>query len=251
MSNGLTLRDAFDMACPECGQADRLKIEITCIAVLTVDGTEPVGDTATGQKDLPDLLNLIDVMGIKQKSELMSFAQAFYPEDAYPDTSSSASRPYGASTLPAVHNPNPRLPVKRPATLTEVARRRNDGEEFGPLVAEFLDTFYGALKRSAVEAAACIATAPEPIPDEREHALLGAVGEHLARRWGLAIPPWSNDPSRFLAKRYFTTELDGFKAIMLAQSPLAFRRRLIFTEAEPLRRARMPRTLVPATAPDA
>lgn len=37
-------------------------------------------DTATGQKDLPDLLNLIDVMGIKQKSELMSFAQSFYPE---------------------------------------------------------------------------------------------------------------------------------------------------------------------------
>ena len=29
--------------------------------------------------------------------------------------------------------------------------------------------------------------------------------------------------------------------MLLVQSPLAFRRRLIFTEAEPLRRARMPR----------
>lgn len=141
--------------------------------------------------------------------------------------------------------------MKRPATLTEVARRRNDGEEFGPLVAEFLDTFYGALKRSAAEAAACIAIAPEPIADERQHALLGAVGEHLARRWGLAIPAWSNDSSRFLSRPYFTTELDGFKAMMLAQSPLSFRRRLIFTEAEPLRRARMPRAPLPAEAPEA
>jgi hypothetical protein len=31
----------------------------------------------------------------------------------------------------------------------------------------------------------------------------------------------------------------------LAQSPTAFRRRLIFTEAEPLRRARMPRKAAP------
>ena len=35
--------------------------------------------------------------------------------------------------------------------------------------------------------------------------------------------------------------MDGMKAICLAESPTAFRRRLIFTEAEPLRRARLPR----------
>jgi hypothetical protein len=33
--------------------------------------------------------------------------------------------------------------------------------------------------------------------------------------------------------------------MLLAQSPQAFRRRLIFTEAEPLRRARMPRSPAP------
>jgi hypothetical protein len=37
--------------------------------------------------------------------------------------------------------------------------------------------------------------------------------------------------------------LEGLKAMLLVESPLAFRRRLIFTEAEPLRRARMPRDL--------
>jgi hypothetical protein len=38
--------------------------------------------------------------------------------------------------------------------------------------------------------------------------------------------------------------------MLLAQSPLAFRRRMIFTEAEPLRRARMPREPTPLAPPD-
>jgi hypothetical protein len=33
----------------------------------------------------------------------------------------------------------------------------------------------------------------------------------------------------------------GLSGLLLVESPIAFRRRLIFTEAEPLRRARMPR----------
>jgi hypothetical protein len=37
-------------------------------------------DASTGQKDLGDILNLIDVMGIIQKADLMRFAQSFYPE---------------------------------------------------------------------------------------------------------------------------------------------------------------------------
>ena len=37
-------------------------------------------DETAGRKDLPDLLNLIEVLGIAQKSDLMTFAQAFYPE---------------------------------------------------------------------------------------------------------------------------------------------------------------------------
>ena len=131
--------------------------------------------------------------------------------------------------------------MNRPATLIEVAQRRNNGEEFEMLVAEFLDTFYGALKRDPIAATSCITGEPAPIPDANQHALLGAIGEHLARRWNLAIPNWTSDPSRFLSLPYFTTDLDGFKAMMIAQSPLAFRRRLIFTEAEPLSRARMPR----------
>ncbi len=127
--------------------------------------------------------------------------------------------------------------MKRPDTLAEVAVKVNAGAAFGPTLSEFLDEFYGHPERRP----AMIADEPPPLADEREHATLGAVGEHLARRWGLAVPAWTDDRTRFLHEPYFTTPIEGLKAMLLAQSPQAFRRRLIFTEAEPLRRARMPR----------
>jgi hypothetical protein len=128
--------------------------------------------------------------------------------------------------------------MPRPYTLAEVARRHNAGEDFSLLLREFLDEFYGGVRRG--EAAVYIVDEPERLPDLKEHALLGAVGEHLARRWNLPIPAWTEDPSRFLRRPYFTTTIEGLKALLIAESPIAFRRRLIFTEAEPLRRARMP-----------
>lgn len=126
----------------------------------------------------------------------------------------------------------------RPATLADVARRRNAGEEFSDLLVGFLDEFYRGLRTG--EAQAAIDQPPEPLAAAEEHAMLGAIGEHLARRWRLRIPSWTDDPTRFLKRPYFTSPLEGLRALLIAESPLAFRRRLIFTEAEPLRRARMP-----------
>jgi hypothetical protein len=133
--------------------------------------------------------------------------------------------------------------MPRPRTLAEVARRRNAGEDFSFLLREFLDEFYAGVRKG--DAAALIIDEPPPVPAVREHASLGAIGEHLARRWNLPIPVWTEDPSRFLRLPYFTTSIEGLKALLLVESPLAFRRRLIFTEAEPLRRARMPTGMQP------
>ncbi len=127
--------------------------------------------------------------------------------------------------------------MKRPNTLAEVAARVNAGAAFGPTLSEFLDEFYGHPERRQ----AMIADEPARLADDREHAMLGAVGEHLARRWALAVPAWTNDTMRFLHEPYFTTPIENLRALLLAQSPQVFRRRMIFTEAEPLRRARMPR----------
>ena len=130
--------------------------------------------------------------------------------------------------------------MSRPHTLAEVAQRRNAGEDFSLILREFLDEFYGALQQGV--ATACIVDEPARVADIREQALLGAIGEHLARRWKLSIPQWTENPARFLRRSYFRTTGEGFKALLLAESPIAFRRRLIFTEAEPLRQARMPKT---------
>jgi hypothetical protein len=125
----------------------------------------------------------------------------------------------------------------RPATLAEVARRTlADAASFGPALGEFLDEFYLHAGRRA----AAIAEPPPALGHAVRDAMLGAVGEHLARRWGLAIPAWTEDPARFLKRPYFDSPIENWKARLIVQSPIAFRRRMIFTEAEPLRRARMP-----------
>ena len=133
--------------------------------------------------------------------------------------------------------------MARPLTLIEVSQRMNAGtDEECFALSEFLDSFYGFLRGGYVAAAqASIDAEPEPLADFVAHAHLGAVGEHLALRWGLVVPPWTNHPSRFLKSPHFTSPLEGLKALCIAESPSAFRRRMIFTEAEPLRRARFPR----------
>jgi hypothetical protein len=67
------------------------------------------------------------------------------------------------------------------------------------------------------------------------------VSEHLARRWGLQIPAWSEAPEREVAEpRFVGTMSNGLSGLLLVESPIAFRRRRILNEAEPLRRPRMP-----------
>lgn len=104
---------------------------------------------------------------------------------------------------------------------------------------EFLDAFYGATTPARQ---AMINQEPPRHPDERIDAYLGAVAEHLARRWDLAIPPWAAANGRVCREPWFVGELGATRlaSLYLVESPIAFRRRRIFTEAEPLRRARMP-----------
>jgi hypothetical protein len=63
---------------------------------------------------------------------------------------------------------------------------------------------------------------------------------HLAGRWGLAIPAWVNDARRFLNEPHLPEYMELAKPVYLRDSPIAFRRHLIFTGDEPLRRARFP-----------
>jgi hypothetical protein len=133
----------------------------------------------------------------------------------------------------------PKLLV-RPGTLQQVLQRvRVDGDKLRHCLAGFLDDFY--TDRDAAGRYARIIDDPGPSGDARTDALLGAVGEHLSRRWQIGAPPsWTEAPARFLDRPWFMGP-ERMKGFLIIESPAAFRRRFIFTEAEPLRRIRMPR----------
>jgi hypothetical protein len=130
--------------------------------------------------------------------------------------------------------------LSRPGTLAEALRRvRTDGEKLRFCLAGFLDEFY--FDRDTASRRARIVDDPGLLGDEKTDALIGAIGEHLCHRWQLGEPPaWTSDPRRFLHRPWFMGP-ERMKGFLLAESPSAFRRRFIFTEAEPLRRASMPR----------
>lgn len=127
----------------------------------------------------------------------------------------------------------------RPATLEEVAARVRAGAPFDPVLREFLDEFYSAQPETMVRT---IARAPASVGVMHD-AYLAAVAEHLALRFRLSVPPWVEEPSRFLAQPFFAGGLENLKATLLVESPLAFRRRQIFVSANALSRPREPRSL--------
>jgi hypothetical protein len=123
---------------------------------------------------------------------------------------------------------------KRPETLCEVARRVNRGEQqFDTAVLEFLDSFYAnpELRLSAIE------VRPELI-DALHDAYLAAVAEHLAKSYRLPVPEWTETQGNDLHEPFFAGGLETLKGILVAESPTAFRRRLLFVSKDALSRPR-------------
>ena len=82
---------------------------------------------------------------------------------------------------------------------------------------------------------------PTPVGDPRIDAWIGAVGEHLAQRWGLRTPPWTQRKEHYaLDQPVFSPDSRALRGVLIVESPPAFRARLLFTRAEPLQRARFP-----------
>ena len=131
-------------------------------------------------------------------------------------------------------------PNRRPGTLAAAVRRyKSDQQTFSVALGEFLDEFY--MDRDEASRYARVQDPPEQLGDDVFDAYAGAVGEHLVRRWHLGAPPdWTEEPCRFLRRPWFPPGVQAEKPILLVESPMAFRRRMLFVEAEPLRRARMP-----------
>lgn len=129
-----------------------------------------------------------------------------------------------------------------PTTLAEAVHRTIErGEPLSVTLDEFLDVFY--TETDPARRQAMIDEEPPRLGRPHDDAYVGAAGEHLARRWNLRIPPWTDVPWREIPEPWFVGLMGrGLAPLLLVESPIAFRRRRIFTEAEPLRRARMPQS---------
>lgn len=131
----------------------------------------------------------------------------------------------------------------RPDDLAAVAERllawppAEGGPPLRHHLCEFLDAFYEAAPEAR---GAMLAREPPPTGHAGEDAYLGGVAEHLALLWDAPVPPWADDAARRVSREpHYVGGPHGalLSRALLAESPVAFRKRFVFTEADPLRRA--------------
>jgi hypothetical protein len=107
-------------------------------------------------------------------------------------------------------------------------------------LAEFLDSFYSAAQQA--DKMAMLEAEPRMSGDARLDALLGAIAEYLAKQHRLPhVPAWVGGADRVLAEPWFTSvdDSDGMREYLALMSPAEFIHHNIFTEPQPLRRARL------------
>lgn len=117
-------------------------------------------------------------------------------------------------------------------TVARTADRIAAGVALRESVADFVDDLRWA--RDDDDVTARIAERPRDL-DPRTDAYLGALAEHVAAERGLAAPPWSIEPGRFLSAIWWP-RYPGLWARAIVESPAAFRRRGILLGAGMLSR---------------
>jgi hypothetical protein len=125
----------------------------------------------------------------------------------------------------------------RPNTLKEVAQLTLHGESFDVCLMEFLDEFY--LKPSQDALAGEPEMLREALPGKGlvYDAYLAATAEALACKYGLDTPSWAYGPNRKLHHPWFALTLASLRAVLLVESPPAFRSRNLFVSENALSRA--------------
>jgi hypothetical protein len=132
-------------------------------------------------------------------------------------------------------------PLKyKPKSLADVPELiRGNPDWFQQAMYQFEEAFYVEGDRDAQQA--MLDPAPVPLEQAWNDAWLGAVGEHLAQRWGLRVPTWTQEPpfTGLDVPDFWSTDPIA-RDIEIVETPPGFRRRLLFTSAEPLMNAKFP-----------
>lgn len=117
----------------------------------------------------------------------------------------------------------------QPWTLARLADAVVDGEDFRFVLREFLDVV-----NAATDLAALVEEPPAPSGRPEVDAFLGGLAEHLAARHALPRPAWCAQPDRFLRRWWFVAENRAYDALVIRDSPAAFRRRGVFVHPSAL-----------------
>ena len=125
----------------------------------------------------------------------------------------------------------------RPKTLAEVARLAARGDSFDHCLANFLDEFYAAPNAKALTAAPVLLAPDLGRSGSVQDAYLAATAEELARAHQFPVPAWTVADTRKLHQPWFASPLTALRAVLLLESPAAFRSRNLFISENALTRA--------------
>lgn len=124
----------------------------------------------------------------------------------------------------------------RPGSLAEVAELARGGDSFDHCLANFLDQFQAAPSASALMAVPSLLTASLGEPGRVQDAYLAAVAEHLAGLHSFPVPLWALADERKLRRPWFASPLAALRAVLILESPAAFRSRNLFVSENALTR---------------
>jgi hypothetical protein len=102
----------------------------------------------------------------------------------------------------------------------------------------FLDYFYKP-SRTSDERLHLLVDEPQEYPDipETTYAFIAATVHKLCNDYALTPPPWVFNKKYYLKKPYFSLNAKGdLRLILIAESPVQFKMRHIFTSANTLER---------------
>ena len=129
-------------------------------------------------------------------------------------------------------------------TIRDISQLWNDELQRGEalsllLLGDLLDDFRQRCT-TPEEKAALVSEAPVWLDAETHsdcNAYLAAVAETLCLEASLRPPVWTDSPPCFLHRPWFAGGFETLKALLLVESPVAFRRRNLFVSANALTRA--------------
>jgi hypothetical protein len=121
----------------------------------------------------------------------------------------------------------------RPHSLAEVASRTREPLDFEYELADFLHEFASRARQDMLK------EVPPLLSDRLPKgavfdAYLAAVAAALSSQIGQPVPPWTRLGERYLPEPWFASNTQHMRALLLLESPSAFRERNLFVTANAL-----------------